>query len=696
MKKLLLPLAIAGAIAGTSLTGCSQSENPSADSPQNTASATDASAAQVAELGSGIDLTAMDTSVRPQDDFYTYVNGNWMKNTEIPADKSRWGGFSILRDKATEEVKALIMEAGEHANSAGAKQIGDLYNSYMNEELIEKKGLDAIAGELAKVDAIQSTKDLTDFFAYADTVGYSTPFGAGIWQDLKQVENYITVIWQAGLGLPDRDYYFDDSEKGQTLQQAYLAYLAKMQNIAGLDNPEQNADAIFQLEKSLAEHHRTRVDNRDPDKYYNKLSLAELQERIPAVDLESYLSKAHLEKAESFMVGQPEYLEAVNQIITDTDLKTWKRYLKLKVLAANAPYMHSEIAQANFDFYGTTIRGTKEMEPRWKRAVQFVNGSVGELVGQRYVEKYFPPEAKARMVELVNNLKAAYKESIESLTWMSEDTKQEALTKLANFTTKIGYPDTWRDYSALQVSTDDLVGNAVAATLFETLHERNKLGKPLDRGEWGMSPQTVNAYYNPAMNEIVFPAAILQPPFFNMNADDAVNYGGIGGVIGHEIGHGFDDKGSKFDGKGYLNNWWTDSDRDNFEHLTGKLVSQYNGFEPLEGEHVNGELTLGENIGDLSGLGIAYKAYKMSLNGEQAPKIDGFTGDQRVFLGWAQVWRSKMRDEALSERLKTDPHSPAEYRVQGVVPNIEAFYSAFDVKEGDGMYLPEEERVVIW
>lgn len=694
MKKLLLPLAIAGAIAGTTLTGCSKSEGPQADAA-NTKPAAEAAAPQTA-LGSGIDLSAMDTSVRPQDDFFSYVNGNWMKTTEIPADKSRWGGFTILADKATEEVKTLIMEAGKHADNTGAKQIGDLYNSYMNESLIEKKGLSAISGELAKVDAIQSRKDLTDFFAYADTVGYDVPFGGTIYQDLKQVENYITFMWQAGLGLPDRDYYFDDSEKGQKLQQAYREYLVKMQQIAGLDNAEQYAETLYQLEKGLAEHHRTRVDNRDPERFYNKKTLAELKTMMPAVDWDSYLQKAHLEKAQEFVVGQPEYLQAANQIIADTDLDTWKRYLKLKVLSAAAPYMHSEIAQANFEFYSTTIRGVKEMEPRWKRAVQFVNGSVGELVGQRYVEKYFPPEAKARMVKLVDNLKAAYKDSIESLTWMSEDTKKEALTKLANFTTKIGYPDKWRDYSELKVSADDLVGNAIAATLFETLHERDKLGKPLDRGEWGMSPQTVNAYYNPAMNEIVFPAAILQPPFFNMNADDAVNYGGIGGVIGHEIGHGFDDKGSKFDGKGYLNNWWTDSDRSNFEGLTGKLVAQYNGFEPLEGEHVNGELTLGENIGDLSGLGIAYKAYKMSLNGVEAPVIDGFTGDQRVFLGWAQVWRSKMRDEALSERLKTDPHSPAEYRVQGVLPNLEAFYKAFGVKEGDGMYLPEEERVVIW
>lgn len=689
MKKLLLPIAIAGILTGSQLSLTVQAHDHSSTGHHK-------ATGQQEQLSSGIDLSAINTSVRPQDDFFTYVNGTWLENTEIPADKSRWGGFSILRDQSTEQVKALIMEAGSSANSAGAKQIGDLYNSFMNEKLIEKKGLSAISGELAKVDAIKSRKDLTDFFAYADIAGYNVPFGGTIYQDLKQVENYITFLWQAGLGLPDRDYYFEDTEKSQKLRKAYKEYLVQIQKQAGLDNTKAFSDKIFKLEESLAEHQRSRLENRDPEKYYNKKSVAELKELMPAVDWDSYLSKAKLAKADSFIVGQPEYLEAANKIIADTDMATWKRYLKVKVLSSMAPYMHEELAQAHFDFYSTTIHGVEQMEPRWKRGVQFVNGAVGELVGKRYVEKHFPPEAKERMIVLVDNLKAAYRESIQSLEWMGEDTRKQALFKLENFTTKIGYPDKWRDYSALQVDSNNLVGNVLAANLFEASYERDKLGKPIDRSEWGMSPQTVNAYYNPAMNEIVFPAAILQPPFFNVNADDAVNYGGIGGVIGHEIGHGFDDKGSKFDGKGYLNNWWTDSDRSNFENLTSKLVSQYNAFEPLEGEHINGELTLGENIGDLSGLGIAYKAYKMSLNGEEAPVIDGFTGDQRVFMGWAQVWRSKMRDKALSGRMKTDTHSPAEYRVQGVLPNIEAFYEAFDVKEGDGMYLPEEERVKIW
>ncbi|WP_444926651.1 M13 family metallopeptidase [Microbulbifer sp. TRSA002] len=687
MKKLLLPLAIAGTLAGAQFPLFAVAHDHSTGSK---------AAAEQVQLSSGIDLGAMDTSVRPQDDFFAYVNGTWLKNTEIPADKSRWGGFSILRDQSTEQVKALIMEASQGAKSADAKQIGDLYNSFMDKKLIEKKGLSAVSGELAKVDAIKNRKDLTDFFAYADTVGYDVPFGGSIWQDLKQVENYMTFLWQAGLGLPDRDYYFEDTEKSKKLREAYITYLADLQGLAGLKEAEDFANKIFKLEESLAKHHRSRVDNRDPEKYYNKKTVAELKELIPVVDWDSYLAKAQLKKADSFIVGQPEYLEAANEIIANTELATWKRYLKVKVLNAMAPYMHDEIAQLRFDFYGTTVHGIEQMEPRWKRGVQFVNGSVGELVGKRYVEKHFPPEAKERMIILVDNLKAAYRDSIESLGWMGEDTKKQALFKLNNFTTKIGYPDKWRDYSDLTVSTDDLVSNVLAAKLFESSYERNKLGKPIDRGEWSMSPQTVNAYYNPAMNEIVFPAAILQPPFFNMSADDAVNYGGIGGVIGHEIGHGFDDKGSKFDGRGYLNNWWTDSDRNNFEQLTSKLVSQYNAYEPLEGEHINGELTLGENIGDLSGLGIAYKAYKMSLDGEEAPVIDGFTGDQRVFMGWAQVWRSKMRDKALSGRLKVDSHSPAEYRVKGVLPNIDAFYEAFDIKEGDGMYLPEEERVTVW
>ncbi|WP_444936680.1 M13 family metallopeptidase [Microbulbifer sp. JMSA004] len=686
MKKLLLPLAIAGTLIGVQVPLFAVAHDHTNSK---------ASIEQV-KLSSGIDLNAMDTSVRPQDDFFAYVNGTWLKNTEIPADKSRWGGFSILRDQSTEQVKALIMEASQGAKDPDAKQIGDLYNSFMDKKLIEKKGLSAVSGELAKVDAIKNRKDLTDFFAYADTVGYDVPFGGSIWQDLKQVENYMTFLWQAGLGLPDRDYYFEDTEKSKKLREAYVTYLTDLQDLAGLKEADDFANKIFKLEESLAKHHRSRVDNRDPEKYYNKKTVAELKELMPVVNWDSYLAKAQLKKADSFIVGQPEYLEAANEIIANTELATWKRYLKVKVLNAMAPYMHDEIAQLRFNFYGTTVHGIEQMEPRWKRGVQFVNGSVGELVGKRYVEKHFPPEAKERMIVLVDNLKAAYRDSIESLDWMGKDTKKQALFKLNNFTTKIGYPDKWRDYSDLTVSTDDLVRNVLAAKLFESSYERNKLGKPIDRGEWSMSPQTVNAYYNPAMNEIVFPAAILQPPFFNMSADDAVNYGGIGGVIGHEIGHGFDDKGSKFDGRGYLNNWWTDSDRDNFEQLTSKLVSQYNAYEPLEGEHINGELTLGENIGDLSGLGIAYKAYKMSLDGEEAPVIDGFTGDQRVFMGWAQVWRSKMRDKALSGRLKVDSHSPAEYRVKGVLPNIDAFYEAFDIKEGDGMYLPEEERVTVW
>ncbi|MEW5250518.1 M13 family metallopeptidase [Microbulbifer sp. 2201CG32-9] len=689
MHKFLFPLAIAGIMAG-----CSKLE--AADTSARMADNTKSAAVQQASLGSGIDLGAMDTSVRPQDDFFAYVNGSWMDNTEIPADKSLWGGFSILRDQSIERVNTLIVEASEKGNSADDRQIGALYNSFMDEKQIEAAGLGALTVELKKIDDIDSRKDLTDYFAYADTVGYNVPLAVFINQGFEDVENYIAFFWQSGLGLPDRNYYFDDSEKGQKLQQAYMDYLVKVQDIAGLKDSSAFADKIYALEKSLAKHQRTRVDNRDPEKYFNKKPTAELANLMPAVDWHSYLSKAMLDKADYVAVGQPEYLQAASKIINDTDMDTWRRYLKVKVLTAMAPYMNSELAQAHFDFYSTTLRGTKEMEPRWKRAVQFVNGSVGELVGKRYVEKYFPPEAKARMVELVDNLLAAYRDSIEELTWMSEETKHQALDKLANFTTKIGYPDKWRDYSGLKVSANDLAGNVLAANLFETQYERGKLGQPINRGAWEMSPQTVNAYYNPTMNEIVFPAAILQPPFFNMQADDAVNYGAIGGVIGHEIGHGFDDKGSKFDGKGSLNNWWTDSDRDNFEHLTGKLVAQYNSFEPLEGKHINGELTLGENIGDLSGLDIAYKAYKMSLHGKKAPVIDGFTGDQRLFMGWAQVWRSKIRDETLSERLTTDPHSPAKYRVQGVLPNISAFYTAFDVKKGDGMYLPKEERVVIW
>lgn len=689
MNKLLLSLAITGVVAG-----CSRSEAP--QTRQTADDTTSTAAVQQADLASGIDLSAMNTEIRPQDDFFSYVNGGWIAETEIPADKSRWGAFDLLRDRSTEQVKALIVEAGEHAGSADAQKVGALYNSFMNEKKINNLGLAALDGEMKKVDAIESRDDLADYFAYADAIGFDAPFGVYINQDLKDVENYIAYFWQSGLGLPDRDYYFDDSEKGREIQAAYLDYLTKLQTLAGMDKAEEGARTLYELEKSLAEHQWTRVDNRDSEKTYNKKTLEELAQLVPSINWEIYLPEAQLQKAESVIVGQPDYFEAAGKIIAGTDLETWKRYLKVKLLTAMAPYMHEELAQLRFDFYGTTLTGTEEMEPRWKRAVKFVSGAAGELVGKRYVEKHFPPQAKVRMLKLVNNLKAAYRESIESLTWMGQETRAQALAKLDNFTTKIGYPDKWRDYSALEVSADDLAGNLLASNRFATDYERAKLGKPIDRQEWHMVPQTVNAYYNPPMNEIVFPAAILQPPFFNMEADDAVNYGAIGGVIGHEIGHGFDDKGSKFDGKGYLNNWWTDADRANFDALTGKLVDQYSAFEVLPGEHINGELTLGENIGDLSGLGIAYKAYRMSLNGGEAPVIEGFTGDQRLFMGWAQVWRSKIRDEALSQQVKTDPHSPTKYRVLGVLPNISAFYNVFDVKEGDGMYLPEEDRVVLW
>ncbi|MCH9691905.1 MAG: peptidase M13 [Gammaproteobacteria bacterium] len=693
MNRLLLPLAIASALASCTT---SDSINPVESEKVSSESIVKIDAPQVVKLDSGIDLTAIDSSVRPQDDFFSHVNGNWIKNTEMPADKARWGSFDMLRDQSTEHVKAIIVESANNTHDPDTQKIGALYNSFMNEQLIETLGINAIQGELDKIDKISNRDDLSSYFAYADAVGYDAPFGVFVSQDAKNVETYITHFWQSGLGMPDRDYYFDDSEKGSKIQEAYRLYLTKLQKLAGLDSPKAGAQKVYQLEKTLAEHHWTRVENRDAEKRYNKKSLTELTELMPTINWNQFLTAAQLQDVSNVIVAQPNYLQAVNKIIVETDLNTWRRYLKIKLLTAMAPYMHQELASAHFDFYSTTIRGIQEQEPRWKRGVQFTNDSVGELVGKRYVEKHFSPQAKARMLTLVNNLKAAYRKSIQSLSWMSEETKQQALTKLANFSTKIGYPDKWRSYDGLKVQTNNLTGNVLAAHSFATSYNRAKLGQPVDRGEWFMSPQTVNAYYNPPKNEIVFPAAILQPPFFNENADDAVNYGAIGGVIGHEIGHGFDDQGSRYDGEGYLNNWWTDSDRNNFKQLTNKLVARYSSFEPLEGEHINGELTLGENIGDLSGLGIAYKAYKMSLNGKQAPIIDGYTGDQRLFMGWAQVWRGKIRDKALSNQIKTDPHSPTKYRVQGVLPNLSAFYDAFGIKEGDAMYLPEEQRVVIW
>jgi putative endopeptidase len=649
---------------------------------------------------SGIETQFIDPSVRPQDDFFAYLNGKWLKDTEIPADKSSWGTFMQLRETSIAQARSIVEADAKTKHKVGtdAQKVGDLYNSFMDEKKLDALGVKPLAGELHRINALKDKKALPALMAHFAQIGVSTPYRIGVAQDAKASTQYAVYISQSGLGLPDRDYYLkkDDKRMADALSK-YEAHVAKVLTLAGEKNAEAQAKAIVGFETQLAEAQWNRVDLRDPVKRYNKVEVSKLGELAPGYDWNAAMAAAGVGgKTDSVIVGQPSYLTAMNQIVQKADLSTLQSYYKWHLLREFSPFLSKPFADANFAFYGAVISGTPQDRPRWQRGVATVEGALGEAVGRQYVAQYFPPERKARMEELVKNVLASYKDSIEHLDWMSPDTRAQALDKLAKFSPHIGYPSKWRDYSKLTIKPDDLVGNVMRAATFGYNRNITKLGKPVDREEWGMTPQTVNAYYNSSLNEIVFPAAILQPPFFNAAADDAVNYGAIGAVIGHEIGHGFDDKGSQSDGDGNLRNWWTDSDRAAFKAKTDMLDSQYSAFEPVPGYHVNGQLTMGENIGDNSGLAIAYKAYKISLHGQPAPVIDGLTGDQRFYMGFAQVWRSKMREAAQIVQVKTDPHSPGQYRANGTLRNQPGFYEAFGVKEGDKMYLPPKDRVSIW
>ena len=647
---------------------------------------------------SGIELQYMDTSVAPGDDFFRYVNGKWLKTTDIPADKSNYGTFGILSDEAQDNVRKIIEASatGDFVEGSDEQKVGDLYKSYMDFDTRDARGVAPLKPELERIRAISSYDDLASYFAGANKRGYSMPFNTTQDADMKDPGFYGIYVFQNGLGLPDREYYLKDDPKSAELRQKYVVHIAKMFEIAGLDDGAAAADTIMALETRLAGQQMKKEDVRNPVANYNKVAVADLPGLMPHFDWTDYLAEAGMSDLGSVIVYMTDYMKALDGIIVDTDLDTWKTYLTWAVLNGAAGRLDKQLDEQNFDFYGKTLQGTEQQEELWRRAVEAVNGNLGELVGKVYVKEYFPPEAKERMLTLVGNLIGAYRQSIGELDWMSDDTRAKALEKLSKFTPKIGYPDKWRDYSAVDIEPDDLFGNVERATLAEYQRELDRQGGPVDRSEWGMTPQTVNAYYNPMMNEIVFPAAILQPPFFNMQADDAVNYGAIGAVIGHEIGHGFDDQGSRFDGDGVLRNWWTDEDRAEFERRTGKLVAQYSSFHPFDDLNVNGEYTLGENIGDLGGITIALLAYKMSLNGKEPPVIDGFTGVQRVFLGYGQVWRRKYRDAELRRRIAIDPHSPAEYRANGAVRNVPEFYKAFNVTPDNALYLPPDERVKIW
>jgi predicted metalloendopeptidase len=652
--------------------------------------------ADVAELGQwGIDLSAMDRDVDPGDDFFRYVNGLWLEEFEIPAEFSNYGSFTVLFERSEERVRTIIEQAAETDAPQGSieDKIGTYFAAYTDVDAINARGLEPIQPQLDAYRALSSHDEVA--LAMADIrMNSRSPFGLYVDVDNKQPDRYVVYLVQSGLGMPNRDYYLKPEFEDK--REAYKAYLAQMLAFTDADDVESRAAAVYALEEQLAEAHWDPAKRRNADLVYNLYTLEELQDYAPEMPWGDIFAKMNIGDQREFVVRENDAVQASAKIFAETPVAVWRDYLTIHALNAHASVLPQEIDQASFDFYGKELSGTPEQRERWKRGVAAVNGAMGEAVGQLYVERYFPPESKAQMEELVANLKTAFAARLDDLDWMGEGTKEEARKKLASFTTKIGYPDEWTDYSALEVREGDAFGNMVRAQVFDYNEMIDKLGEPIDRTEWFMTPQTVNAYYSRNRNEIVFPAAILQAPFFDPNADPAVNYGGIGAVIGHEIGHGFDDQGRKADGTGMQRDWWTAEDAERFDGLAGRLGEQYGTYSPIEGLFVNPELTMGENIGDLGGLTMAYDAYKLSLGGEEAPVIDGFTGDQRFFIAWAQIWKRKYREDELKRRLVTDSHSPSEYRTNGIVRNMDAWYDAFDVSEDDELYLPPEERVQIW
>jgi putative endopeptidase len=651
-------------------------------------------------MKSGIELSHIKPSVRPQDDLYRHMNGTWIDNATIPADRSSDGAFYKLFQDAEKQVREIIEELGRAKSPIGssAQKIGDLYASFMNSERIEERGLAPIASALTKAASVSNLGEFISVLGELEGQGLAGLFYSFVSTDNMDSTKNIAYLGQAGLSLPDESYYRED-EFAQ-IRTSLIDHIAKMFNLAGIGDGALKAEVILKLESQIAACHWDQVKDRDALATYNKFTFAELIELTPNFDWEIWLAKSGTPKkvVTELILRQPSFFSGVSELLANFDAPAWSNWLQWHALSAAAPYLPKKFVDENFAFYGTVLSGTPELKARWKRGVALVEGCLGEAVGQVYVARHFPPVAKERMIKLVENLIEAYRIDIAALTWMSEETKAKAFTKLDKFRPKIGYPDKWRDYTALNISKDDLMANIAAVTKFNQDYEFAKIGAPVDKDEWFMTPQTVNAYYNPGMNEIVFPAAILQPPFFDIDADDAANYGGIGAVIGHEIGHGFDDQGSRYDGDGNLNNWWTEFDRTEFEKRTKKLIDQYEQLSPLDTPdvHVNGALTIGENIGDLGGLTIAFKAYELSLAGKSAPVIDGLTGEQRFFLGWAQCWRQKMRSEEIRRRVATDPHSPDEFRCNQVVRNLDEFYKAFSVEVGDGLYLAPSERVRIW
>lgn len=647
-----------------------------------------------------IDPANMDTTVSPGDNFFLYANGGWLKNNNIPESEGVWGRFELLRDDNMAKLHTLLDEAAAAKAKAGSaeQKVGDFYKSGMDTAAIDKAGITPLNDILARIDKIQDANGVIKEVAALHTQGNTQLFSFYVGPDDKDVTKMICQFAQGGLGMPDRDYYFNKDERTVKIREAYKAYQVKMLVLSGMDeaSAQKAAAEVYAVEEKLAAASMTRTEMRDPYKLYNKFSVDEFSKKTPGIDWKTVLADMKVKNADSVIVGMPAFMTAMSKLVQTVPVSTWKTYLRFHIVNDMSPYLAKQFSDANFEFYGKSLSGLEAQKDRWKRVLRVIDGGIGELLGKTYVDKHFSPDAKDRMLKLVKNLQQTYQDRIMRLDWMSDATKQKAVAKLNTFVNKIGYPDKWRDYSKLDISADSYVKNIFASGAFDYDYMVSKLGKPVDRNEWFMTPPTVNAYYNPAFNEIVFPAGILAFPFFDKDADDAVNYGGIGGVIGHEMTHGFDDQGAKYDADGNLRNWWTDEDAKNFDAKTGVVVDQFNNYKVLDSVRVNGMLTLGENLADLGGLAIAYEAFQKTEQAKKGEKIDGFTPNQRFFLSWAQVWCTKARDAEIANRIITDPHSPAEWRTNGPLSNMPEFYEAFSIKPGDKMYRADSIRAKVW
>ncbi|MCB0402660.1 MAG: M13 family metallopeptidase [Flavobacteriales bacterium] len=653
------------------------------------------------EIIPAFDLSQIDSSANPCEDFEQYAVGNWLKNNPVPEAESSWGSFNIVHDENEIKLKAIVEEATSMQAKKGTplQQVGDFYTSALDSTKVNELGIQPLQPILDQIDGVTNTQELVEMMAETRKHGSGSIFGYYVHIDSKNSSEYITYLSQGGLGLPDRDYYFPEDDRGKAILDAYHKHIAALFTLAGTDpaTAEQQAKDVVALETELATRSMNRVERRDPEATYNKMDLAELQTICGVINWEGFFKAAEIDvtKVNELVVKQPDFLKALNKSLRSIPLDNWKTYMKWHLINDMADDLSIDFEKQKFDFYATTLRGIQVMKPRWKRALSKSNGTVGEQIGKLFVEKHFPQESKQKVLDLISNINKVFTERVQRLDWMGDSTKIKAIEKLTKFTYKIGYPDEWEDYSSVEITSSTLAQNVMNMNYFEYKKNVNRLGQPIDKKEWGMTPQTINAYYNPTMNEIVFPAAILQPPFFNADADDAINYGGIGAVIGHEFSHGFDDQGSKYDGDGNLNNWWTDEDRANFSERTTKLVNQFDAYTVAEDNHVNGNLTLGENIADLAGITLAYYALEKAMEGKKDPMVDGFTYQQRFFLGWAQVWHTNMKDEAIINLVKTNPHSPAKYRILGPLTNMVEFDQAFGCKEGN-MVAKDDLRVTIW